>query len=296
MKGLVFIVLLLVAISEGIAATASGRNWRLSIDSLECRAGVMTLGTRIRYLGPKGPVEAPVIQVVDEKGARHVPKSLVWKQGSKPVADWLSGGGLTNLQSADVGEVQLRFELREAAGELRLEFGDIRAFALTRSGRRSGCEGMLGAERLRTPGQPRRLRAEEAKSDLRVYRALYPCRSRSEISVITDAEYPPYPPQQLLVLGRGYLPNAREIALPMGSAPAQSYTFSGTEDRKAVEALARRFAAADFPQYGNANHFAYDWGLQRSASGNEIWSVGIYDLRACPASQTPQSTRIMPTR
>jgi hypothetical protein len=282
MKRLAFIVLLLVAVSEGVAATASGRHWRLSIDSVECQADVVTLGTKVRYLGPKGPVEAPVIRVVDEQGARHAPKSLVWKQGSKPVADWLSGGGLTNLQSADLGEVQLRFELREAAGELRLEFGDIRAFALTRSDRRSGCQGMLGVQQLRTPGQPRRLRAEEAKSDLRVYRVLYPCRSRSEISVITDAEYPPYPPQQLLVLGRGYLPNAREIALPMGSAPAQSYAFSGTEERKAVEALALRIAATDFPQYGGARYFAYDWGLQRSASGNEIWSVGIYELRACP--------------
>ena len=257
------------------ASTAAGRNWRISIDNLTCQAGVLTLGTRIHYLGPKGPVESPVIQLVDAKGARHAPKSLVWVQGSKPVAEWLSAGGLTLLQSEDLATVQIRFEPREATGELKLEFGDISAFALTDS--RSAC---MKVSQLKSPARPPR--KQEAKPELRVYRVLYPCRSKSGTSVVTDAQIVPYLPAQLLVFGHGYLPNAREIALPMGTAPAQSYAFSGLDDRKAIEALARRIAAADFPQYGAARYFAYDWGVQRSASGNELQSVGIYELRTCP--------------
>jgi hypothetical protein len=268
-------VLLLITIPPGMAATASGRNWRITIDRLDCRDGVMTLATRIRYLGPKAPVESPVIQLVDAKGARHAPKSLVWIHGSKGVAEWLSAGGLTLLQPEELGAVQIRFEPRDAAGELKLEFGDIGAFALSRN----GCEGVLKPQQLKTPAPPPR---KEGKSSLRVYRVLYPCRAKSGGSVVTDAQIVPYLPAQLLVFGHGYLPNAREIALPMGVAPAQSYAFSGVDDRKAVEALALRVAGSDFPQYGASRYFAYDWGVQRSASGNELQSVGIYELRACP--------------
>jgi len=258
-----------------VAATASGRNWRITIDRLECQAGVITLATKIRYLGPRGPVESPVIQLVDAKGARFAPKSLVWIHGSKAVAEWLSAGGITNLQSADLGAVQVRFEPREATGDLKLEFGDIAAFALTDS--KSTC---MKLSQVQAPARPPR--KAEARPELRVYRVLYPCRSKSGTSVITDAQYPPYVPAQLLVFGHGYLPNAREVSLPMGVAPAQAYAFSGVDDRKAVEALALRTAASDFPQYGAARYFAYDWGVQRSASGNELQSVGIYELRACP--------------
>jgi hypothetical protein len=270
-----FFLVLCLFVEASAAATASGRNWRITIDRLECRAGVLTLATRIRYLGPKGPVESPVIRLVDAKGARHAPKSLVWMQGSKPVAEWLSGGGLTLLQSEDLATVQIRFEPRGAAGALELEFGDIRAFALTDGG--GAC---IKVAQLKTPMRPQR--KPEAKSALRVYRVLYPCRAKSGTSVVTDAQYPPYLPAQLLVFGHGYLPNAREISLPMGLAPAQSYAFSGLDDRKAIEVLARRVAASDFPQYGAARYFAYDWGVQRSASGNELQSVGIYELRNCP--------------
>ena len=263
------------------ANTASGRNWRLAIESLECNAEVLTLGTRISYLGPKGPVESPVIQLVDAKGARHLPRSLVWKQGgSGPIADWLSRGGLTNLQSEAVGVVQIRFEPRDATGEIRLEFGDIDAFPLTRKGTRSLCTSLLKPEDLQTPRVVRS--GKGGKTDLRFYRKAYPCLSASKAPVTVEAQYPPYLPRQLLVLGRGYLPNAREIALPMGSARAQSYAFSGPDELKAVEDAVRRAVTADFPQLAKAGTYAFDWGLQKGASGNELYSVGIYELRACP--------------
>ena len=275
-------LLLIVLAAECAAVTASGRNWRLTIDRLECEGAVLALGTRIRYLGPKGPVESPVIRLVDARGARHLPRSLVWKQaGSRQIADWLSGGGVTNLQSEELGEVQLRFEARDAAGEVRLEFGDIDAFPLTRKGTKSVCTSLLKPDDLRAPHfvQP----GKEGKINLRFYRKAYPCLSPSKAPVTVEAQYPPYLPRQLLVLGRGYLPNAREIALPMGSARAQSYAFTGTDDVKGVENAARRAMAADFPQLAKDGSFAFDWGLQRSASGNELHSVGIYELRACPA-------------
>jgi hypothetical protein len=84
------------------------------------------------------------------------------------------------------------------------------------------------------------------------------------------------------VLGRGYLPNARSIELPMGRAPAQSYAYAGVDDLKFIEDAARRALAADFPQYRAPRYFAFNWGVQRSQSGNEIFAVGVYDLRPCP--------------
>ncbi len=277
-RALGFFLLMVVAAECG-AVTASGRNWRLSIDNLGCEGAVLVLGAKIRYLGPKGPVESPVIRLVDAKGARHAPRSLVWKQaGSRQIADWLSGGGLTNLQSADVGEVQLKFEPRDAAGELKLEFGDIDAFALTRKGANSVCAGLLKAGELQTPRVTRS--AKEEKISLRFYRKAYPCLANRPVTV--EAQYPPYLPKQLLVLGHGYLPNAREIALPMGKAAAQSYALTGPDDLKGIEDAARRAVMRDFPQFAKGGAFAFDWGLQRSASGNELYSVGLYDLRTCP--------------
>ena len=101
------------------AAVASGRNWRLSIDSMECQAAasVVSIGARIDYLGPKGPVEAPVSQLLDGKGKAHAPRSLVWRRGSKALADWLSAGGLSNLQSESVAEVRAQVPRRR--GERR---------------------------------------------------------------------------------------------------------------------------------------------------------------------------------
>ena len=275
MKRLGVFLALCFFLEAAAAATASGRHWRITIDRLECQAGVLSLATKIRYLGPKGPVESPVIQLTDGKGARHVPKSLVWIHGSKAVAEWLSRGGIASLESEDLGTVQIRFEGGGGGGGLKLEFGDIGAVALTDDA--GACKKLA---QLKTPMLPPR--KQDAKAAPRMYRVLYPCRARSGTSVVTDAQYPPYLPEQLLVFGHGFLPNAREITLPMGVAPAQSYAFSGVDDRKAVEALSRRIAATDFPNYGADRYFAYDWGVQRSASGNELQSVGIYELRACP--------------
>src|SRR6185503_19468834 len=72
------------------SAMASGRHWQLSIDSIACDAAEsrITLGARIRYLGPKGVVEAPVSQLVDGNGKAYPPRTLVWKGGGKDLAAW----------------------------------------------------------------------------------------------------------------------------------------------------------------------------------------------------------------
>lgn len=262
------------------AAIASGRNWRLAIDSMECEPAPprLTIGMRIDYLGPKGPVEAPLSQLVDGNGKPHLPRSLVWRRGSEALAAWLSAGGLSNLQSQSVAEVELKFDLRDVRGDLQLEFGDIRAFALTRK-RGAGCEGLLRPGQLRAPRAAPR---EGAKPGMRVYRSSYVCRQASGTPRTLEASYPPYLPRQLLLFGRGYLPNAREIELPMGKAPAQPYFYSGLDELNAVEDAARRAISADFPQYAGGAHFAFNWGVQKAASGNEMYSVGIYSLVACP--------------
>lgn len=269
-----------LAADAGAAAIASGRNWRISIEAIECEAAVsvITIGTRIDYLGPKGPVEAPVSQLVDGKGKRYLPKSLVWISGSKALAQWLASGGLANVQSENIGETRLKFELGGASGGLDLEFGDIEPIRLTAAAK-GICESVLKPGQIRAPRAP--ARAGKSKSGFPVYRARYPCRPSSRTLA---AEYPPYLPRQLLLFGRGYLPNARQIELPMGSAPAQSYAYVGPDDLNAVEEAARRALAADFPQYGTG-HFAFNWGIQKGASGNEAYSFGIYDLRPCPATK-----------
>ena len=266
------------------AAVASGRHWRLSIDSIQCQTAgsVISIGTRIDYLGPKGPVEAPVSQLLDGKGKRHPPRSLVWRRGSKPLAEWLSAGGLSNLQSESVAEVELKFQVGEASGDLQLEFGDLRAFKLTRK-RSGGCEGLLKLDQVQAPRLSRQGRGASPKP-LRVYRNSYPCKHEGS-SRTTEAAYPPYLPRQLLLFGRGYLPSARQIHLPMGSAPAQPYLYSGPDELTAIEDAARRAILADFP-FSGAKHFAFNWGAQKATSGNELYSVGLYELLACPPPGT----------
>jgi len=263
-------VMLLHSAACAAAVTASGRNWRMVIDSLACEPGpVVVVGARLQYRGPQGPVEAPLVRLADDKGTRYAAKSLLWKRGDKAIAAWLVGGGLANLKAQEVGELQFRFPAQGAGGTLSLEFGDIAAFALTRKG---AC---LSTNEVRAP---RAVRAAGKASKFAVHRARYPCLPSGTVA----AEYPPYLPRQLLLFGRGYLPSAREIALPMGVAPAQPYAFAGADDLAAVDDAARRALAADFPDYPIGDkYFAFNWGVQKAQSGNEAYSIGIYELRPC---------------
>jgi hypothetical protein len=40
--------------------------------------------------------------------------------------------------------------------------------------------------------------------------------------------------------------------------------------------------ASDFAAFPMTKHFVFNWGTQKSQSGNEMYSVGIYELRRCP--------------
>jgi hypothetical protein len=152
---------------------------------------------------------------------------------------------------------------------LRLEFGDLPAVALTRK-RKAGCEGMLAPTQVQAPRAARRVAGEQ--SNVRIYRAAYPCSGGPSI----EASHPPYLPRQLLVFGRGYLPNAREVELPMGRAPAQSYVYAGPDELKPLDEATRQAAGPV-----DARTFLFSWGMQKAASGNEAYSVGVYDLRPC---------------
>jgi hypothetical protein len=267
---------------QGASPVASGRHWQLSIDSVACEFAEsrITLGARIRYLGPRGVVEAPVSRLVDGNGKRVPPRSLVWKGGGKDLAAWLSAGGLRNVQSELASEVQLRFEPRDVAGGLSFEFGDIGAIVLTRSAPKGFCEGLLKPAEIKAPRKPS---TRTAGAAVKAYRAAYPCQPGAHGSVRSiEAQYPPYLPEHLLVFGRGYLPNLREVQLPMGVAPAQSYAYSGPEELNAIEDAAQRAAAADFPQYRGSRYYAFNWGTQKAASGNDMYSIGFYAIRACP--------------
>ena len=265
-----FAALLLLLCAHAVsAAEASGRNWRIAVQSLECQGnGLLVLGARVHYRGPDGAVEAPVVQIVDASRNIYRPTSV---SSLKPLAQWFSAGGLSNLKPGDVGAVQLKFPVHTASGALLLEFGDIAAFALSRD----GCRRVLAINTIQAPRAPS---PSSRKENLAVYRDRYPCLPGRTVA----AEYPPYLPRQLIALGRGYLPNARAIELPMGRAPAQSYAYAGLDDLKHIEEAARRALAADFPEYRPAKYFAFNWGVQRSQSGNELYSIGVYELRPCP--------------
>lgn len=241
------------------AAEVSGKHWRASVRAMECDASQVRIDVRARYAGPAGAVEAPLAQMDD---GRVVPVSVSWRQGSKLLAQWLSAGGLRNIEPGELGEVELKFE----AGGASFEFGDIPALALD------------AAKCRLNPGSP--LVKAKAAGQLTVHRARYPCRPSRSVA----ADYPPYLPKQLLLFGRGYLPSARSVELPMGRAPAQSYAYSGPDELKALEAAALKAIAADFPQYDKARHFAFNWGVQKARSGNDVYSIGVYELRACPAA------------
>ncbi len=278
-------VLLACQAADGSAApAAAGRHWEISIDRIECEAAAsrVLVGTRIRYVGPRGVAEAPISRLVDGDGRANAPTSLAWQGGSKPLAAWLSAGGLRDVPAGEAGEVRFRFEVGEAAKELTFEFGDIPAFSLTRTGGAGGlCERLLKPSQLAAV-RTRRARVAESPG-FRIYRNVYPCLPASRGTVRTvEAQYPPQLPEQLLVFGRGYLPNARQVELPMGKAAAQSYVYAGAEELNAIETAARRALLEDFPQYARAGYFAFNWGAQAAASGNRMYSIGIYAVRPCP--------------
>lgn len=267
---------------SGHAATIAGRNWDARIDRLACEAerSLLAVGMRIRYQGPAGLAEAPVSQLVDGSGKAYPPKSLVWKGGGKTLAAWLTAGGIKAVKPGDTSEMEMRFEARDVPGAVKLEFGDLPAVALTRAGAgKDACERLLKPAQLAVPPRPRK--AEGGASMVRVYRAAYPCRPGGGGALRTiEAQYPPYLPEQLLVFGRGYLPSLRQVELPMGRAPAQSYAYDGRDDLDPFEAVAKRAVLRDFPGYG-ARHFAFNWGIQDAAGGNKIYSIGLYALKPC---------------
>ena len=190
-------LVLIVFLHAASAVEASGRHWRIAVQSLECQGnGLLVLGARVHYRGPDGAVEAPVVQIVDASG-----------QAYRPLEQWFPSARLRNLKAGDLGAVQFRFPVHTASGALQFEFGDIRAFAVSRN----ACQGLLKPAELKAP---RAQRSVAAKGDVAVYRERYPCTPGRTVA----AEYPPYLPLQIVVLGRGYLPSARAIELPMGRA------------------------------------------------------------------------------
>jgi hypothetical protein len=295
---LAFLLPMLLAGAGGQAAAATagaGRHWEIAIESLGCEpAGqIVTVGARIRYLGSRGVVEAPLVRIVDGGGKAHPPRGVVWTGGGKELVAWLAAGGMTNVQSAYAGTLQFKFALADLAPDLRLEFGDVPAIALTRAGaagKGGFCGGLLDPARIQVARRPPPARAEGTARPIHVYRDGYPCLpAGTGAPRRVEAASPPYLPELLLVFGRGFLPNAREIALPMGTVPAQSYAYAGPDQLEGFEEAARRALRADFPALaaglapaaGRPTAFAFNWGLQRAASGNELQSIGLYRLRPC---------------
>ena len=271
------------------AAVAAGRNWRIAVHKIQCEdaGSLLVIGTRVHYLGPKGPVEAPVSELIDGEGRQVRPRSMVWKDGNKQLAQWLPSGGLANVQSEYIGDVLLKFDVRGVTGELKFAFGDIKTFPLTRKGAtasRGICESLLKPGAIQATRASRLAGNEPLK--LRIFREAYPCLPPQGALRVIETDHPPYVPRQLLLFGRGYLPNARQVELPMGKAPAQSYFYVGVDELDAVENAARRLVAADFTEYraglAATKQFAFNWGVQKAQSGNALYSIGIYDVRPCP--------------
>jgi len=272
------------------AATASGRHWQVTPVELRCEGNkaFLVADLRVRYTGSKGLVEAPLTRLVDGTGRRFPPQSLVWKSGPRENVKWLVAGGVSSLSPGEVGEFAFKFDVRGALSGLSLEFGDIGAFAITRrEGDGGACEKLLPANRIQPPAAPGK---EQGQVKGRVYRAAYPCAAHGSLRTV-EAKYPPELPKQLLVFGRGFLPNTREVKLPMGTARAQAYAYAGVSDLDSIENAARR-ALGGFPEYAphlvaapadtRKKYFLFNWGSEQAPSGNELFSIGVYDLKACP--------------
>lgn len=276
------------AANAAAAAVGSGRHWQLAVENLQCDPAdsVVMLEARIRYLGATGLVEAPLLRIVDGAGRALPPRSLLWKDGSKPLAALMSAGGVRSLEANTEGRLQFKFPLRDAGGELKLEFGDLKAIVLAKaaaSGGKAVCGRLLKPAQLQANQRPRPPIGQGAAPRMRIYREAYPCRDAPGGALRTvEVRHPPVPPEQMLVFGRGYLPNLRDVELPTGKAAAQSYAYAGKDEPDSFEDAARRAVAADFPSYpGSATHYAFNWGVQRDAAGNELFSVGLYGLRPC---------------
>jgi hypothetical protein len=290
MNRVLLAILLLVPQLAAATVNANGRHWRIGIESLQCdAAGSLAIGTRIDYTGPKGAVEAPVHELVDGAGTQIRPKSLVWKGGDKQVVRWLPVGGIAQVKADHVATLEFKFDVKAAKGDLRFAFGDIQAIALTKSGALGACERLLKLAELQAPRFLSRAVQEEPK--LRVYREAHPCLTPQKTLRTVESNQPKYLPVQMLLFGRGFLPAARQVDLPEGKVPAQSYAYTGADELVPVENAARRAIAADFPAYRSdlvmsgdptpRKLYAFNWGDQKSATGQKLYPVGIYEVRAC---------------
>jgi hypothetical protein len=252
------------------------------------------VGIKLRYLGPKGAVEAPISELIDGAGGTIRPRSLVWQGGPRELARWLPTGGLAKVQFEYVGAMQLKFDLPAAAAGLKFAFGDIEAFPLTRTGAQRACGSLLKPGELQLPrALPRPVPKE--KPDLRVFREAYPCLTPQRALRTVEANQPPQHPLHVLLFGRDFLPNVRQVDLPTGNVPAKSYSYTGADALVPLEEEASRMMAADYGDYlpglvtapvsasKARKYFAFNWGVQKSRSGGALYPIAIYEVKACAA-------------
>jgi hypothetical protein len=293
----VLLAMLMTFAVDGAAAIASGRNWSISIGSLQCDAAgsQLAISMRLRYLGPKGAVEAPVHELIGEGGRQIRPRSLVWGGGPKELARWLPSGGVAKVLQEHAGDVLLKFDLPEAKGGLQLAFGDIEAFPLTRKdapATKRACENLLKLDELQLPrALPRPARTE--KPNLRVYREAHPCLTPQGDLRTVEANQPPQHPLQMLLFGRDFLPNLRQVELPGGKVATRTYSYTGADALTPLEDEASRAIAADYGEYlaglvtapastsKAKKFFAFNWGVQKSSSGKPLYPIAIYEVRRC---------------
>lgn len=292
LRGLLALVLVLACLS-GHARTATGRHWQGTVEALACAEDParLTLDLRLRHVGGAGLAEVPVVQLVDANGGVHLPKALAWVAGSKALAAWLAAGGVRQVPAGEEARVQWRFDVPGNADGLRLEVGDAPGLAITIARAGGGlCTRVAKVHEMKAEAAAKAPLPPRADPALRIHRLAYPCLpGGGGPARKIDAPFPPYLPEQLVVLGRGYLPNARAIDLPMGKAPARGYAYAGPDELGGYEDAARRAIAGDFPKVRaqlvpeeKARLFAFNWGQQTSASGNPLHAIGIYALRPCP--------------
>jgi hypothetical protein len=294
MRFVLLAMLMCLAAGAAAAPIASGRNWSVTVDSLQCDAAgsQLAIGIKVRYLGPKGSVEAPVSELLGDGGRQIVPRSLVWQGGPKELARWLPTGGLAKVQSEAIGDFQLKFDLPASTGSLQLAFGDIEAFFLTSRDAKRACASLLKPDQLQLPRALPRPVARE-KPNLRVFREAYPCLTpKGELRTV-EANQPPHNPQQMLLFGRDFLPSARQVDLPAGHVPARTYAYTGADALIPLEDEASRLIAADYGEYlaglvtapvsasKAKKHFAFNWGVQKSRSGGTLYPIAIYEVRRC---------------
>jgi hypothetical protein len=290
-----------LALQSGSPFSAESANWRLQITNITCSpdVAVLTVELDIRYIGATGPVERPLVSVVDLQGREYVPASVPRQQRADARVLWImyvaNDAVLRFEQGQAFSGCSFVFNLSNDASGLQLHFADIDPFPIV-GYRYSGFDEFRAQARNWKTHPPQIRPRNDRPADgltIPIYVGVYPCQPADGSVQVTSGSSPPYLPERVLMWGLGYLPNYRAVKLSRGQCPVRSYMHNNTQTTPSQDAV-RGAVCRDFPEFCSASlvttgdqligaerHFVYVFGLERGRFQRRLLSLGIYRIRAC---------------